>query len=268
MTMIDDRAIISVVDSDPRARENLRVLLEHAGFTVELAASAEDYLRQPAACQPNCIVLDVQLSGLNGLDLQTPLAQFDRQTPLVFVTADNDVRTSVLAMKAGAVDYLTKPFKGEEVLAAVRNAVALDRVKRAERQLLQELWTLFTSLSPRERKTMTLIAAGNGVKQIAGQLGVRVHTARVHSSRVMLKMGARSIADLARMADKLQRASHEEVLSRQKASTIGQIHKGCRDHYSVGRGSAERSSNADDIVIEKPEQIQPSRLCFAGEEDG
>jgi len=120
--------------------------------------------------------------------------------------------------------------------------VALDRVDRSERQLLQELRTLFTSLSPRERETMTLLAAGDGVKQIAGQMGVRTHTARVHSSRVMLKMGARSIADLARMADKLQHASREEARSRQKAARISQTHKGCRDHYSIERNSSERSS--------------------------
>src|SRR6516164_3594648 len=121
-------AVISVIDSDPFTRENLRLLLEHAGFIVECTASAEDYMEQPEACRPNCIVLDVQLSGRNGLDLQTQLATSERQTPLVFVTAENNVRASVLAMKAGAVDYLTKPFRGDEVLAAVRNAVALDRV--------------------------------------------------------------------------------------------------------------------------------------------
>jgi FixJ family two-component response regulator len=246
MTLIYDPAIISIVDSDPLARESLRIQLENAGFIVECAASAEDYLEQPEACPPNCIVLDVQLSGHNGLDLQIQLAKSERQTPLVFVTAENDVRTSVLAMKAGAVDYLTKPFQGEEVLTAVRNAVALDRVDRAERQLLQKLRTLFTSLSPRERETMALLAAGNGVKQIAGQMGVRAHTARVHSSRVMLKMGARSIADLARMADKLEDASHEGARSRQKATRISQPHKGPRKHYLVGRDSSERFSTAGD----------------------
>src|SRR5262249_1612467 len=188
--VMNDPAVISVVDSDPFTQESLRILLEDAGFIVELATSAEDYLRQPDAYLPNCIVLDVHLSGRSGLDLQAQLTKSKRQTPIVFVTAENDVRTSVLAMKAGAVDYLTKPFQSEEVLAAVRNSVALDRVNRAERHLLKELLTLFTSLSPRERETMSLIAAGNGVKQIAGQMGVRVHTARVHSSRVMLKMGA------------------------------------------------------------------------------
>jgi len=230
--MISDRGTISIVDSDPCAREKLRSLLDKAGFTVAAAGSAEDYLRQVDARQPNCIVLDVQLSGLSGLALQTELAKFEPQTPLVFVTAESDVETSVLAMKAGAVDYLTKPFNGEDVLAAVRDAVALDRVNRAECRLLQDLRTLFTSLSPRERETMTLIAAGNGVKQIAGQMGVRAHTARVHSSRVMLKMGARSVADLARMADRLEHASHKEVRRRQKATRIG------------GRDSSERFSTA------------------------
>ena len=238
---MNDPAVISIVDSDPFTQESLRLLLEDAGFIVELATSAEDYLKQPDACLPNCIVLDVQLSGRNGLDLQNQLTKSKRQTPLVFVTAENDVRTSVLAMKAGALDYLTKPFQGKEVLAAVHNAVALDRVNRAERQLLQDLRTLFISLSPRERETMSLIAAGNGVKQIAGQLGVRAHTARVHSGRVMLKMGARSIADLARMADKLECEPHEEVRSRQKATRISEAHGDCRDHYSIGRDSSGAS---------------------------
>jgi len=242
--VMNDPAVVSVVDSDPFARENLRLLLEHGGFIVECAESAEDYLEQHAACRPNCLVLDVQLSGRNGLDLQTQLANSERQTPLVFVTAEINVRTSVLAMKAGAVDYLTKPFQVDEVLAAVRNAVALDRADRSERQLLRRLRTSFSLLSPREQETMTLLAAGDGVKQIAGQMGVRTHTARVHSSRVMLKMGARSLADLARMADKLQHASQEEVRLRQKATRISQTHKGCRDHCSIGRNSSERSSTA------------------------
>ncbi|MGY8680660.1 response regulator [Bradyrhizobium sp. UFLA05-153] len=241
MKQIYDPALISIVDSDPLARESLRLLLEDAGFIVECAASAEDYLEQSEACRPDCIVLEIQLLGRNGLALQTQLANSEPQTPLVFVTIENNVRTSVLAMKAGAVDYLTKPFQGEEVLAAVRSAVALNRVDRAERRLLQTLRTLFTSLSPRERETMGLLAAGNGVKQIAGQMGVRPHTARVHSSRVMLKMGARSIADLARMADKLEHDEGER--SRCKATRICQPHQSHFDYYLAGRDS-ERFSTA------------------------
>jgi FixJ family two-component response regulator len=181
----------------------LRVLIGAAGLTVRLFKSAEEYLNSNTSQLVNCTVLDVPLPGMSGLDLQFRLAKAKRETPLVFLTAQNDVRTSVRAMKAGAVDFLTKPFIDEELLDAVRRGVERDRSARLQRRTVDELWDLLTSLSPRERETMALLSSGQSPKQIAGSLGVCTHTARVHSSRMMAKMGARSIADLVRMVDRL-----------------------------------------------------------------
>jgi len=204
--MIDDQATVAIIDSDDSSRERLRVLFESAGFIVEPLASAEAYLETNRISPPNCIVLDVRLPGRTGLDLQVQLAKATWQTPLVFITAQNDVRTSVHAMKAGAIEYLTKPFRNKEVLDAVRIGIARDYARRAEDQALNKLRICFRSLTPRERQTMALISAGRSVKQIAGEMGVCTQTARVHTSRVMLKMDARSIASLVRMVDKLGHA--------------------------------------------------------------
>ena len=213
--MIDDQATVAIIDSDDSSRERLRVLFESAGFIVEPLASAEAYLETNRISPPNCIVLDVRLPGRTGLDLQVQLAKATWQTPLVFITAQNDVRTSVHAMKAGAIEYLTKPFRNKEVLDAVRIGIARDYARRAEDQALNKLRICFRSLTPRERQTIALISAGRSVKQIAGEMGVCTHTARIHSNRVMLKMGARSIASLIRMVDKLGHASRKtEVHSR------------------------------------------------------
>ena len=204
---IDDRATVVIIDSDDSSRERLRVLFESAGFIVEPLVSAEAYLETNRTSPPNCIVLDVRLPGRSGLDLQVQLAEATWQTPLVFITAQNDVRTSVQAMKAGAIEYLTKPFRTQEALDAVRIGIARDCARRAENQTLRKLKVCFRSLTPRERQTMALISAGRSVKQIAGEMGVCTNTARIHSNRVMLKMGARSIASLVRMVDKLGHAS-------------------------------------------------------------
>jgi FixJ family two-component response regulator len=207
--MTDDRAIIAIVDSDDSLRARLGVLFGAAGLTVELFKSAEEYLKRSKSHLPNCTVLDVQLPDISGLDLQSRLAKTKRKTPLVFLTAQNDVRTSVRAMKAGAIDFLTKPFQDEELLDAVRSGIERDLAARLKKQTLGELRTRLASLSPRERETMVLLSAGQGPKQIAGQLGVCTHTARVHSGRIMAKMGARSIADLVRMVDRLEHLSRE-----------------------------------------------------------
>ena len=204
--MIDDQATVAIIDGDDSSRERLRVLFESAGFIVEPLASAEAYLETNRISPPNCIVLDVRLPGRSGLDLQIQLAKATWQTPLVFITAQNDVRMSVQAMKAGAIEYLTKPFRNQEALDAVRVGIARDCARRVEDHALRELKSCFRSLTPRERQTMALISAGRSVKQIAGEMGVCTHTARIHSNRVMLKMGARSIASLVRMVDKLGHA--------------------------------------------------------------
>jgi FixJ family two-component response regulator len=210
--MTVDQALIAIIDSDDSVRARLRILLGAAGLKIELFKSAEEYLKRSKSHSPNCIVLDVQLPGISGLDLQSRQAKTRRKTPLVFLTAQNEVRTSVRAMKAGAIDYLIKPFQDEELLDAVKSGIECDRALRLQKQTLDELRTRRASLSPRERETMALLSTGQGPKQIAGQLGVCTHTARVHSSRIMYKMGARSIADLVRMADKLGNVPSKEAI--------------------------------------------------------
>jgi len=207
--MTGDQALIAIIDSDDSLRARLRVLLEAAGLKIELFKSAEEYLKRSKSHSPNCIVLDVRLPGISGLDLQSRQAKTRRKIPFVFLTAQNEVRASVRAMKAGAIDFLTKPFQDEELLDAVRSGIERDLAARLQKQTLDELRTRLASLSPRERETMVLLSAGQGPKQIAGQLGVCTHTARVHSGRIMAKMAARSIADLVRMVDRLEHLSRE-----------------------------------------------------------
>jgi FixJ family two-component response regulator len=201
--MTVDRPLIAVIDSDDSLRAELRILLGAAAFAVEFFNSAEEFLKRNKSQSPHCIVLDVRLPGMGGLDLQSRQARVGCKTPLVFLTAHSDVRTSVRAMKAGAIDYLIKPFQNKELLNAVNRGIECDRAQRLQRQTIDELRAKFASLSPRERETMVLLSEGQAPKQIAGKLGVCTHTARVHSSRIMYKMGARSIADLVRMADEL-----------------------------------------------------------------
>lgn len=201
--MTDDRATIAIVDSDDLLRARLQVLIGAAGLTVTPFKSAEEYLNRNPSQPVNCTVLDVRLPGMSGLDLQFRLTKARSETPLVFLAAQNDLRTAVRAMKAGALDFLAKPFNDEELLGAVRCGVERDRAARLQRRTLDVLRTRLTSLSSRERETMALLSSGQGPKQIAARLGICAHTARVHSSRVMAKMGARTIADLVRMVDGL-----------------------------------------------------------------
>jgi FixJ family two-component response regulator len=207
-----DRPLIAIIDSDGSLRAELRVLLGAAALAVEPFNSAEDFLKRNKSHSPHCIVLDVLLPGMSGLGLQSLQATFECKTPFVFLTAHNEVRTSVRAMKAGAIDYLIKPFQENELLDAVNRGIECDREQRLQKQIFDELRTRLASLSPRERETMVLLSAGQGPKQIAGQLGVCTHTARIHSSRIMYKMGARSIADLVRIADKLGHLSGKQAI--------------------------------------------------------
>jgi FixJ family two-component response regulator len=198
--MINECPIVAVIEADPVLRDALQGMLQAPALTVELFTSTAAYLRTNKYAAANCIVADPQFGGL---DLQSGLAEAKRPIPIVFVTADDDVRLAVRAMKDGAVEYLVKPFRKRELLDAVRCGIARDLARRKENQTLSELRDRLASLSPREREIMTLLSRGKQAKQIAGQLLVCTHTARVHSNRVMSKMGARSIAALVRMADKL-----------------------------------------------------------------
>jgi FixJ family two-component response regulator len=207
--MIDECPIVAVIEADPVLRQALQGLLQAAGFTVELFTSTAAYLRTNKYAAANCIVADPQFGGL---DLQSGFAEAKAPIPIVFITADADVRMAIRAIKDGAVEYLVKPLRECELLDAVRSGVALDLARRTEKEALSELQDRFTSLSPREREILTLLSRGQQAKQIASQLHICTHTARVHSNRVMSKLGAGSIADLVRKADKLAHPANGTVV--------------------------------------------------------
>ena len=253
--MTGDRASIGIIDSDDSLRARLQTLLGGVGLKVEPFKSAEDYLTRTKSHSPNCIVLDVRLPGISGLDLQSRLAKIGRKIPFVFLTAQNEVRMSVRAIKAGAIDYLIKPFYDEELLDAVKSGIECDRALRLQKQTLDELRTRLASLSPRERETMVLLSAGQGPKQIAGQLGVCTHTARVHSSRIMSKMGARSIADLVRMVDKLGHVPREGAI-RSKDVGVTNCYRAAHQHSNA------RTSDGSSTEVCRGQSMSPAlALC-------
>jgi len=208
--MIDERPVVAVIDDDQSIREALQGVFETVALKAELYGSVEEYLRASKSRPANCIVLDVRLPGPSGLDFQAQLADANSRTPIVFITAHADIPMSVRAMKAGAIGFLTKPFRDQELLDAVRKGIEHDRSRRAEVQALTALQARFASLTPREREIMALLAEGRIAKQIAGQIGISAMTVRIHRNQVISKMGARSIADLVRMADKLDLQSSKE----------------------------------------------------------
>jgi FixJ family two-component response regulator len=201
--MTEEPTVVAVIDDDQSIRDALGRLFETVALKAELFGSVDEYLRASKSRPANCIVLDVRLPGASGLDFQTELARANNQTPIVFITAHADIPMSVRAMKAGAIEFLTKPFRHQELLDAVRNGIEHDRSRRAEVQALADLQSRFASLTPRERQIMALLAEGRMTKQIAGETGISAMTVRIHRNQVISKMGARSTADLVRMADKL-----------------------------------------------------------------
>jgi FixJ family two-component response regulator len=203
--MSDEHAIVAVIDDDQSVREALRGLLETVALKVELFVSVEDFLKRDHSDAPDCIVLDVRLPGPSGLDFQATLASANIHTPIVFITGHGDIPMSVRAMKAGAIEFLTKPFRDQDLLDAVQGGIERVRARRVEEQLTTALRKRFASLTAREQEIMALAAAGRLNKQIAGQIGISEVTVRVHRNQVMQKMGARSLADLVRMADELAR---------------------------------------------------------------
>jgi FixJ family two-component response regulator len=201
--MTDEEIVVAVIDDDPSVRDALGRLFETVAIKAELFGSVDEYVKASKSHPANCIVLDVRLPGPSGLDLQAQLAKAKNRTPIVFITAHADIPMSVRAMKAGAIEFLTKPFRHQELLDAVRNGIEHDRSRRAEAVALADLQARFSSLTPREREIMALLAQGRITKQIAGEIGISAMTVRIHRSQVISKMGARSAADLVRMADKL-----------------------------------------------------------------
>lgn len=196
-------SVVLVVEDDPMIREALRRLFGTVGMRVKTFGSASELLQSAFPDAPSCLVLDVRLPGRSGLDLQLELSKAEVRVPIVFMTGHGDIPMSVQAMKAGAVDFLTKPFRDQEMLDAVAAAIERDRARRIEEEERSRLRTFYESLSAREREVMALATAGLMNKQIAGELGLSEITVKIHRGHAMKKMRARTLADLVRMAETL-----------------------------------------------------------------
>jgi FixJ family two-component response regulator len=201
--MMDTEALVFVVDDDASLRASLQDLLGSMGLRVAAFASAQEFLRSPRPEVPSCLVLDVRLPGLSGLELQQRLAAGDLALPIIFITGHGDISMSVQAMKAGAVEFLPKPFREQDLLDAIHQALARDRHAREQRAERAALRRRFDALTPRQRDVMAHMVAGLLNKQIAGALGTSEATVKTHRKQVMAKMRADSLADLIRIADKL-----------------------------------------------------------------
>ena len=198
------KAIVFVVDDDLSVREGLERLLHAAGWEVETFPSAQEFLAHRKEDIPSCLVLDVGLPGLSGLDLQKRILEANREIPIVFITGHKDVPTSVRAMKAGAVEFLVKPFSEDDLLDAIRQAIKRYQSARYQNAQMQDLWRRYELLTPREREVMQRVVSGLLNKQVAAELGTSEITIKVHRGQVMQKMQANSLVDLVRMYDKLR----------------------------------------------------------------
>ena len=198
--MTEPERVVFVVDDDASFRESLQDLIGSVGLRVEVFASAQEFLRSTRPDVPCCLVLDVRLQGLSGLDLQKQMAEADMEIPIIFITGHGDIPMTVQAMKAGAVEFLTKPFRNQELLDAIQQALERDRTTREQQAKNDELYARYDSLTPREREVMTLVVAGLLNKQIAGELGTSETTVKNHRHQIMEKMGADSLAELVKMA--------------------------------------------------------------------
>ncbi|HEX4771181.1 MAG TPA: response regulator transcription factor [Bryobacteraceae bacterium] len=197
-------ATVFIIDDNEGVRQSIEDLLNSVGLAAQSYATAEEFLRSKHPDGPSCLVLDVRLPGISGLDFQHELAAAGRMLPIIFISAHGDIPMTVKAMKSGAVEFLTKPFRDQDLLDAVQQALQRDRTSREERRDFDVLQKRYATLTPRERQVMSLVISGMLNKQIAAELGASETTVKIHRGRVMEKMEAGSVAELVRMTDKLK----------------------------------------------------------------